>query len=210
MFFLFILLLLLIILSIITIKIKIEIENLFFTSKSKEHLNKDYRIIIKIYSFYKIPILKIKITNDKIQKILNNKKIINKISKEKSKIIQNKGDIDKEVISTFKKINLKIQKIKLNINLGTEDAALTAILIPIISIIVSAFFKNKIKKIDENNMFLIQPIYINQNLINISLSSIFELKLIHIINTICIINKKRKGDKNERTSNRRSYDYGYE
>ena len=52
--------------------------------------------------------------------------------------------------------------------------------------------------------------YINKNLLNIEISSIFQIKMIHIINTICIVNKKRKGDKNERTSNRRPYDYGYE
>ena len=50
----------------------------------------------------------------------------------------------------------------------------------------------------------------NENLLNIEISSIFQIKMIHIINTICIVNKKRKGDKNERTSNRRPYDYGYE
>ena len=70
--------------------------------------------------------------------------------------------------------------------------------------------RNQIKKYNENQKFLIQPIYINQNLINIECSGIFEIEMIHIINTICIVNKKRKGDKNERTSNRRSYDYGYE
>mgnify|MGYP000162843410 CR=1 FL=1 len=68
----------------------------------------------------------------------------------------------------------------------------------------------KIKKINNMQKFEIQPVYINKNLINILVSGIFEIRMIHIINTICTMKKEGKGDKNERTSNRRAYDYSYE
>ena len=74
----------------------------------------------------------------------------------------------------------------------------------------SFYHYQKVKKYNNRQKFSIQPIYVNQNLINVDFSGIFQIKMIHIINTICMINKKRKGDKNERTSNRRFYDYGYE
>ena len=68
------------------------------------------------------------------------------------------------------------------------------------------------KKVEnyKNQNFTIKPIYINQNLINILIDGIFEIKMIHIINIIYILNKKEGVKKYERTSNRRSYDYSYE
>ena len=61
-----------------------------------------------------------------------------------------------------------------------------------------------------NKKYIITPLYFNQNIVNIEISGIFEIKMIHIINIIYILNKKEGVKKNERTSNRRSYDYSYE
>ena len=54
------------------------------------------------------------------------------------------------------------------------------------------------------------PKYGDENFIDLQFNGIFEIKMIHIINTICIEKKKRRVEENERTSNRRSYDYSYE
>lgn len=206
----FLLIFLIIILMIITVRIKIKFNNFEFSSQSKEHINKNYKIEITIYTFNLIPILKLKITNKKIQKMLSNEKIKNAINEQKTKIIENRKDIDLEAIKGIKNIKIEIDEMNLNISLGTEDAAITAFIIPIISTFIALFLSQKVQKYNDKQIFSIQPIYINQNLINIEFSGIFQIKMIHIINTICIVNKKRKGDKNERTSNRRSYDYGYE
>lgn len=208
--FLFFLITLIIFLIFVTITFKLEINNLEFNSKKNNHLNKKYKIIIKFCIFYKIPIMKIEITNTKIKKLLKNKKILEKINKEKAKIIENKNDIDVKAIKEIRNIKFKVQKINLDILIGVEDASLTAIMVPIISTIISIFFRSKVRKINKDNLFLVKPLYNNENIINIKLTSIITIKLIHIINTMFIINKYKKGDKNERTSNRRSYDYGYE
>ena len=50
----------------------------------------------------------------------------------------------------------------------------------------------------------------NKNIIKFELNGIFDIKMIHIISTICILKKKRRVYKNERTSNRRTYDDCYE
>ena len=206
----FIFILLIIILMIITIKIKIEFKDLKFSSQNKEHLNKNYKIEIVIYTFKFIPILKFKITNKKIKDALNNEKIKKMINNQKTNIIENRKDIDVKAIKKIKNIKIEIDTIDLNISLGTEDAAMTAFIIPVISTFIALFLSQRIKKYNDKQVFLIKPIYINQNLINIEFSGIFKIKMIHIINTICILSKKKKGDKNERTSNRRPYDYGYE
>ena len=201
-------LLLIIILMIITIRIKIKFKDFEFSSQNKEHLNKNYKIEIAMYTFKFIPIFKIKITNKKIKKALSNEKIRKTINEQKIKIIENRKDID--TIKKIKNIKIEIDEMKLDIILGTEDAAITAFIIPVISTFIAIFLSKKVEKYNDKQIFSIKPIYTNQNLINVEFSGIIQIKMIHIINTICIVNKKRKGDKNERTSNRRSYDYGYE
>ena len=195
---------------IITIRIKIKFKNFEFSSQNKEHINKNYKIEITIYSFNFIPIAKLKITNKKINKALSNEKIRKAINEQKTKIIENRKNIDIEAIKEIKNLKMKIDEMNLIISLGTEDAAITALIIPIISTFIAIFLSQKVEKYNDNQKFLIQPVYINQNLINIVFSGIFQIKMMHIINMIFIVNKKRKGDKNERTSHRRSYDYGYE
>ena len=206
----FLLFFLIILLIFITIKIKFEFINFKFSTIDEDHINKDYKIKIILYTFYKIPILKKEIDNEKIQKLLSNEKLAKVIKNQEIKIIQNRKDIDINIFKVLKNINIEIDEINLNIKIGTEDASITAFMIPIISTILSIILSKNIKKYNDKQIFSINPIYINQNFINIYFSGIFNINMIHIINTICMLNRKRKGDKNERTSNRRSYDYGYE
>ena len=196
---------------IITIRIKFEFINLRFTSLEKEHLNKNYEIKVTIYTFQKIPILKVKITNKKLQKAINNEKIKEKIKRQETKIFEKTKDIDKQqILKGLKSIKFEIDEMNLNVQVGTEDASITAFIIPVISTIIAMILSQKVKKYNDKQIFSIIPIYMNQNLINLEFSGIFQIKMIHIINTICIVNKKRKGDRNERASHRRAYDYSYE
>ncbi len=206
----FLFIILIIILAILTIRIKIKLIDFKFDSRNKKHFNKNYLVEIKIYIFNFLPILKYKINNEKIKKIMNHEIIKNEIKKQEIKLIENRKDIDIKAIKSLKDIKIQIDEMKLNITLGTEEASITAFIIPIISTAIAIFLSQKVYKYNDKQIFSITPVYINQNLINIEFSGIFQVKMIHIINTICILNKRKKGDKNERTSNRRSYDYGYE
>lgn len=192
----------------LTSKLKIEFIKVEYNSNLKEKINKDFKIKIVIYVFQKIPILKLKIDNNKV---LNNKGLAKVIKEQKGKFIINKKDKNEEVIEVIKKFKMEVKEMDLKIFLGTENAAITAIIIPLISTFLAIFLSKKINKINDKQVFSIKPVYNNENIINIHFSGIFEIKMIHIINTICISRKKRgKGDKNERTSNRRDYDYSYE
>ena len=193
---------------IITIKIKINFKDFEFSSQNKEHLNKNYKIKITIYTFNFIPVFKLKITNEKIKKAMNNEKIRKTINEQKTKIIENRKDIDIEAIKEIKNIKVEIDEMNLQILIGTENASITAFIIPVISTILAIFLSKSIEKYNDKQLFFVTPLFIDQNLINIDFSGIFQIKMIHIINTICKV--KRKGDKNERTSNRRSYDNCYE
>ena len=192
-------------LIVILSKIRIEIRKLKFTSLSKIHFNNDYKIILKLRIFNKIDIFKYTITKEKIEKMKYNKKI----KQLENKIKQNKNKIDIKLIEIKNKINIEMKKLNLEIEIGTEDAVITSMLVPIISIIISIIIKKQMKNY-EKQKFLINPVYNNQNFINIIFDGIFEIKMIHIINIIYIINRKEGVKKNDRTSNRRSYGYSYE
>ena len=169
------------------------------------HLNKDYKIAIRWYILSKIPIMKFNINKTKMEKI----KIKEKIRNIYFKILEEQGKIDVKKLKTLKELKMKIKSVNLNLEIGTENAALTSILVPVISTVIAIVLRKKVRKY-ENQIFIINSVYLNQNLLNISLSGIFEIKINHIINMIYILNKKEGVNKYERTSNRRSYDYSYE
>ena len=193
-----------------TSKIEIKIENLIITSQTKKHINDKYKIIIKMYFFNKIPIIKITLTENKLGKIYTKLKMKEKIRKLEEEIYINKDKFDLKLLNAIREFNkcIKIVDLKLKIQLGTENAFLTSILVAIISSIMSITISKKAMR-EDKIFYNVEPIYNSQNLINIAISGIFQIKMIHIINTIYVLNKKG-GIEYERTSNRRSYDYSYE
>ncbi len=188
-------------------KIQIEIQNFRFQSQTQRHINKDYVIIIKLYALNILPILKINITKTKLEKL----KLQEKIKSIDLKLLDDNQKFDKRFFTAIKKLDLLIQKINLNISIGTENASLTSIIVPVVSTVIAILLRKKIKNLD-NQKFTVNPIYQNQNLVNIYISGIFGIKISHIINVIYILNKKEnKGVENyERASNRRAYGYSYE
>lgn len=206
--FLLILLVIMIVAMILFfLKINIEISNLKFSSQAQRHLNKDYEITIRFYSFGFLPIFKMHLSKSKLEKM----RVKEKIKDIDFSVLEKSPSFDQEIVRAIKKLNMKIKNINLHIDLGTENASLTSIIVPAISTIISIVLRKTVKKF-ENQIFIIHPVYQNQNLVNLSISGIFEIKMRHIINIIYIfIKKEKKGVKEyERTSNRRPYDYSYE
>lgn len=239
MFFLFLILIFIVAILTTNIKIEMQ-NFLFKFDKKIIKYNFTIKIIFFIFGIIPIFYLKLnkkKIKNIIIK--IKKKRFNKKVEKNKYKIIKDhkkNKKIDANFIKTFysnpqqninpkqnKKLksiidtkqiidNLKIELIKANlqINVGTENAAITSFTVPIISSIASTIYSYFIKEYTAKHKFKITPIYNNQNLINVNFSGIIYIKMIHIISTICMLIKKRKGDKNVRTSNTRSYDYNYE
>lgn len=208
MVFLLCLLTILLIVLIITIiiakaKISIEVKNLKIKANKKIYISDNYKIIFKIIILNKIPILKFNLNNEKL--VLERNKRINKKGLKEESFLKNK--IKKEILKHFS--DIQVNKLNLKIKIGTENAFFTSMIIPIISSIISIILMKKITNA-EKQKYIVEPIYLNQNILEILISGIFEMKMIHIINIIYVLNKERKVNKHERTSNRRSYDYGYE
>lgn len=208
MVFLLCLLTILLIVLIITIiiakaKISIEVKNLKIKANKKMYISDNYKIIFKIIILNKIPILKFNLNNEKL--VLERNKRINKKGLKEESFLKNK--IKKEILKHFS--DIQVNKLNLKIKIGTENAFFTSMIIPIISSIISIILMKKITNA-EKQKYIVEPIYLNQNILEILISGIFEMKMIHIINIIYVLNKERKVNKHERTSNRRSYDYSYE
>ncbi len=222
----FLLVLFFIVFLTLTIKFRVEIKELEFSSKKKcsintlgksekTHLNKKYQVRLVIYLLNTIPIFKLTINKKRIDKLKDNtkNKIKNrfkeKIKKQNQKRLENNYNIKSDVKTISKNIVVKVKKFELDFEIGTENVILTSFLVPFISYIISYMISKNQENIYENK-YNIKPIFKENNIINFKLNCIFEIKLIHIITAICIIKKKRRVDKNERTPNRKHYDYSYE
>lgn len=195
--------------------IKVTISN-FKISTEKYNgriLNDDYTLTISLWGLHRFCIIKIEITKEKLESIKLKEKLktslrnidINNLIKS----IKENRKIDEKTLKKVKKHVPKIMYIKLLANIGTDDAILTSYIVAFISSFLGIALRKSISKFKENK-FIINPVYINKNLLNLELDCIFETKLIHIIYIIYILNQKRRDDKNGRTSNRRAYDYSYE
>ena len=169
MFFLFILVILTILgIAIYTSRIGVEIENLQIdTQKPKgQKINKESRIYIYLLIFNKIKLYKKDIRNMDKQNIkFQNKDIDIKFFKDR--------DIKIDYKQLLEKIDIYFEKIDLNLQLSTEDAALTAILTGIIS----ASFGIILKK----PKYEVIPIFSNKNFLKIKLDCIFSVHLMQYI-----------------------------
>lgn len=197
MFFLFILIFILILgLAIYTSKIEIDIKNLEIdTEKPKgEKINEESKIYVYLLIFQKIKLFKKNVKGMKLKNVKFQNKDID------VKYLKNR-DIKINYKELIQNIEIEIKKVDLYMQIGTEDAALTAILVGIASGIVGVMLRKP--------KYQIVPIYSNKNLLKIKLDGIFTIYLMHYIYSQ-IFKRKRSVNKNERTSNRKSYDDCYE
>lgn len=177
-------------------KLQLKIHNLDIATDRTETIKKDFEIYLGIVIFNKIEILKINLKKIKSQKISFGK-VLEQAKKLEEKT--NKQAALKGLIKSLKDLEFEIQKIDLKVEVGTEDAALTAILVGTIAGILGIMLKDQ--------KFKILPIYQDKNVLKIKLDGIFRVNLIHYIYKT--ISKGR--DANDRkSSNRRSYAYSNE
>lgn len=182
-------------------KVQIKINNFKFSSQTKRHINEDYEVIVKLCFF------KIRITKEKLEKM----KVKEKVEKIDFSALEKMTSLQKDILKEIKKLDIGIKKFQLQVELGTENASFTSLLVPAISTVIAIYLRRKMKKF-KNQTFQIHPIYLNQNLVKIHFSGIFEIKMSHIINIIYhLVKSEKKGVKEyERASNRGAYDYSYE
>ncbi len=228
-FFLCVLIIFLVILLVIRYSsIRISIINLEIDTDNKDIIS-DYQVEVDIYFLKKIRIMKFTVNEKKVKKLQNSKFIkrisninFGRVTKRLEKRLQDKVMLDYKNFNILnfvkvlsKEIKPEILKFKLNLKIGVEDIMVTTYAIPIISTLISFILRLTVKDVDLKNKrkdyyYKIEPIY-NKNIINLRLNCIINVKIVHIINIIYIfLIKKRRSDKYERASYRRSYGYSHE
>ena len=189
-------------------KLQIEIKNLKIGNKeeNKGRIKDKYEVKITLYFLEKIPILWFRLNNKRIRKISNSKQL----EKLDLKAIEKNIKFNKETLEIIKNIKIKISKLNLRIDLGTEDVIFTSYLIAFIASLIGLILPHIVQKNKINNCkYIVNPIYQNRNIYHVNLDSIISIKIVHIIYSMLIFIKKGR-DKHERTSNRRAYAYRYE
>ena len=167
MFFLFILVIFtILIIAIHTSKIGIDIKNLIIDTDAEEKINEDGKIYVYLLLFNKIKLFRKNVRN------IPMKDVKFETSDFDIKIFKNK-DIKINYLELIQNINIDIKNIDLNVNIGTEDAGITAILVGILAGILGIIIKKP--------KYQILPIYANRNLLKINLTGIFTIYLMHYI-----------------------------
>jgi hypothetical protein len=146
----------------------------------KNELPENSKAVISIFIFGILKIISVDLYKINFSKIKNKKivKTINKNVKERMKKIDLKKDIKKKIkkanssLKLISNIDLKIEKLKLNLEIGTENSAITAFAIAVISSIFGIMLN---KYMSKENRFLVLPIYQNKNLARLNLSGTFKI-----------------------------------
>ena len=161
-----------------------------------------FKSYLKIYVLKSILIAKIDLTK-KRKKYIKNKRIRKKfknLSKNKTKFI-------KKIYFVLKDVKLNLKKLDFKIDISTTDCILTSYTVFILSNIIAFFIKFTNVKINLKNFkYMINPLYVNQKILNIKLDCIITTNLVHIIIILYKNLKKWRCDVNgNETSNRWSY-----
>ena len=145
--------------------------------------------------------LKINPNNERIK---NNLKIFKSIQKKFKNLSKNKTKLIKEIYLILKDIKLNLKKLDLKIDISTTDCILTSYTVFILSNIIAFFIKFTNVKINLKNFkYMINPLYVNQKILNIKLDCIITTNLVHIISILYKNLKKWRCDVNgNETSNR--------
>lgn len=185
--------------------IRIKIEDFEASNIQAKASPKNYKIIISLYLFNKIKWIFVHLNDKKMRKMYS------KMNLEKIDLKKFKKDFQVKDLKMVKKIDPKISYLNLKTGIGVEDVVATSFIIFIISTLIAILLPYTIKKYEKDKYhYEILPLYLNKNAYEIKLDCIIEVKMVHIINIGYVFLKKRRVDKNERTSNRRSYGYSYE
>ena len=203
MFFLFIIIIF-IFLALSFSKLQFEIKDFIavFNTEMKS-INPNYKILIRIYILGKIKVLERQIMKGEFKSEKSLKKL-----KDRLKIQGNDKEKSLKLLKSrnIKKLKINIKKSDLKVRINTENAALTAILTGALYGIIP-WFLNSFFNLKDNIRYKIKPIFENKNEIYVFFNGIFEIKLLHIINTYRVLIGKYKEENKNGTSDRKSYAY---
>ena len=189
----------LIIFSTLRIDIKnYEISNIYVNSNesikeiknacsSYEKKNAKYKLNLSLNVLDKIKILKLKLNNEKI------KKIVLKMHLDKTKIKELEREIGINDIKEITKIKPQISYMDLNIKIGVDDVLLTTYIVPIICSAISMLLPLVIEKNKTNKIkYIVTPMYNKGNVYYIKFDAGIKIKVMQVLKFIYKIYKNRR------------------
>ena len=185
--------------------LEIEIKDFKFDSNNIEKRIENYLIFARIKFLKRFTLLKLSINDKRINKIKGSKFISKGILKkvlleDDEKILKLKN------IERLQNLNIKINKLNLEMKIDLLDTIYTSFAVAIISTILSIILAQKTEKYSNDKYkYIITPIYKNNIQIIIKLNCIINIEMVHIISILYMLFKKRSVDYDERTSDRRTY-----
>lgn len=185
--------------------INLQVQNLT-ASNIRTSENKNAKIIVSFKAFDKLKWLSICFDEKKI------KKMQQKMNQRKMNLKKLQQNFEWEDLKELKHLKVKLEKLNFNLKFGTASAITTAYSIAFFATLIAIllpFVSKKNRK--KNYTYDLHPLYRNQISYDFFLDCIVQVKMVHIINSIIAITKKKKrrSEKHERTSNRRSYGYSH-
>ena len=188
----------------VNLSLKLEFKNFVISFPKKENKkNSDKGIVkLKIYLFKKIKIASIDLEKVKSEKV-KFKQILSLFKKYREK----GNTINLDIKTVIKKLNIRIEKLSVEMVVGIGNAATTAIVIGFFYTILENIIITKVKK-EKQYECNIKPSY-NKEMLFVKFDGIFEINVWNIINII-FKELKRRVKKNGRTSNRTTYVYSNE
>lgn len=185
-------------------KLELNIENLDMSNINKKQNNQrlSVKISLKIGKFHwlhfklnkhKLATIYAKIKKDQYKKNITNEDLTRKAIKDFKLMIKNK-----EIKKELKETKINIEKINIDILIGTKDYIMTSYLVTFISIIISNILPHildKNVKIEEDIFYKINPIYHPINMYNLKLSTIINIKVSDVAKNALEIRKQKKEEK---------------
>ena len=143
----------------------------------------DFILKLKFCFLKKIPIINFKISDEGIARFLRKQIRKNKLKKEEREIekyaIEDKRQIENDIP------DINIEKLKLLMNIGTDNASFTALSTTAITILISILMPFLVDKVEEENYYYeINPIYSGKSVFNINASLVLSIPAIDIIKLI--------------------------
>ena len=161
-----------------TIRIVVDNVNLVINEYEYKKFNSEfkYNFRIELCLFNKIPIIKIKLNEQKL------KKIKSKLNQRKLENIKHKIKEDKQMPKKIEKLKIKLTKLNLDAEIDTQSLILTTGIVTIFSSAISIVLPKLIDKNSINNCkYKITPLYTNKNMVKIDFNCIINVKIVHII-----------------------------
>lgn len=195
--------------------LEIEIREFKLNTTNKKYRKlENYLIYVKLKLLDKFTWFKIKINHKKIRKLKNSKVFksklfskINDFTEMENTILENRKQIFKKGnLQYVKDLQLTIKKLDLYLKISTGFPNLTVYAVAIIASVISIILAKTVKNYSKDKYkYIVFPMYTLKPAIKISLNCIINVKMVHIINIIYMLIKKRSVRNDERTSDRRTY-----